>query len=150
MDLIMGMRTANDPYGCHNTLVDKTFGRAYHVVRTVYDHLGKLIYIVQNMEAIHNVSDNLNKQPKQVMVLGVTGALGETVNLTLPLGTQSEEVLAYSVLLGASNGNLYGIESEHFTAQYVNDKLEVYLKATAPVELESASIRWLITQKVQG
>jgi hypothetical protein len=57
MDLIMNMRTVFSPCGQNNTtLVDKMIGNAYEVVRYVAENMEKLLYIVDNMEAIHTAA----------------------------------------------------------------------------------------------
>lgn len=53
----MNMRTVNNPYDNHHTtLVDKLIGTAYDVVRYVAFNMEKLIYVADNMEAIHTAA----------------------------------------------------------------------------------------------
>lgn len=53
----MSMRTVNDTCGGnHTTLVDKMVGTAYDVVRYVASNLDKIIYVSENMEAIHTAA----------------------------------------------------------------------------------------------
>lgn len=70
----MNMRTCNDPCGNNpTTLVDKMIGTAYDVVRYVAANMEKLLYIADNMEAIHNAAGG-NAVPQPMVVISYSGS----------------------------------------------------------------------------
>lgn len=74
MDLIMNMRTCNQPYGNDGaTLVDKMIGTAYEVVRYVASNMEKLLYVADNMEAIH-IAATGQAVPKPMEIVSFVGS----------------------------------------------------------------------------
>lgn len=69
----MNMRTCNDPYANPTTLVDKMIGTAYDVVRYVAMNMEKLLYIADNMEAIHTAASG-QAVPKPVEIVSFNSA----------------------------------------------------------------------------
>lgn len=70
----MNMRTCTQPYGNNETtLVDKMIGTAYEVVRYVASNMDKLLYVADNMEAIHTAATG-QAVPKPMEIVSYNGA----------------------------------------------------------------------------
>jgi hypothetical protein len=123
------MRGSLDQVGGADQLVDKLIGNAYDVVYQVRLKLPELMRINDNLRG--------NKT-----VYAVAGPVGSTVMVPLPEGISHTRIVASSVLLADTRGNIYGTDTGYFTTKILDGQLRVMVTDQTVAEL---SIRWFIT-----
>lgn len=141
----MGFRNAHNPYGGRGPLVDKMIGTYYRMVESVAMNMDSIRYVVANMASIVAIAAGLRSSLK---ILGTAGEVGTTVSIPLPTGFVQDKITASSVILVATNGNIYGSESGMFSAWIQGGALKVTLESDASTAIEGAEVRWLITYEV--
>lgn len=130
----MGMSNSCNPYGGHNTLVDKCLGPdAYQVVQ----------YVARHMQDIIRASANTNLQIQLTTpLLFIAGGAA----IAMPPNCTVDQVRSSSVMLKTTNGHLLGSDSGLFTTTIDGTGMTMMLTAAGndDASLTGSEVRWFL------
>ena len=126
-------------------MVDNTLGKAYEVVRTIYDNLDAVKAVGNNIGPVKEAANNIHRNI--ATITGTMGALEETVLVPITDGVTEASVFDSNVLLLGSDNALYSAGFETFSHRLYDGNLEVTLDAAAPSVLVGSDIRWTLSYR---